>query len=123
MTRHPTGRGSSRPSPAAGAAAILLLLLAASPRAHAQGEIKTDKDVERLFATACGWCHMDGGREEGKGPQLMGSKRTDEYLINRIATGRPGRMPAFGQTLDLEQIEAIVRYIRNLKPDDDAGPS
>lgn len=97
-------------------------LLGGSPQPRAQGELKTDQDVERLFATACGWCHEDGGRREGKGPQLMGTKRSDEYLVNVIATGKRGRMPAFGQSLTLEQIEAIIHYIRNLKPKD-AAPS
>lgn len=72
--------------------------------------------MERLFATACGWCHEDGGRGQGKGLRLMGTTKSDEQLMNRIATGKPGRMPAFGQMLTVEQIEAIIRYIRNLKP-------
>ena len=84
--------------------------------AGAQSELKTDQDIERLFATSCGWCHQDGGRSEGRGPRLMGTTRSDEQLMNRIATGKPGRMPAFGQSLTVEQIEAIIHYIRNLKP-------
>jgi mono/diheme cytochrome c family protein len=95
-----------------------LVVLAAAPRASAQDELATEKDVERLFATSCGFCHEDGGRGEGKGPALMATKRNDEYLMNRIATGKPGRMPAFGRSLTVEQIEAIIRYIRNLKPKD-----
>jgi mono/diheme cytochrome c family protein len=85
-------------------------------------ELQTDQDVERFFGTVCGYCHEDGGRRRGKGPQLMGTKRSDDYLVNRIATGRPGKMPAFGQTLTLEQIEAIVHYIRDLKPKEAAAP-
>ena len=92
------------------------LLLAGAGQARAQAELKTDQDVERLFATSCGWCHQDGGRSEGRGPKLMGTSRSDEYLMNRIATGKPGRMPAFGRSLTVEQIEAIIHYIRNLKP-------
>ena len=76
----------------------------------------------QCFGTVCGFCHVDGGRRRGKGPQLMGTKRSDEYMINRIATGKPGKMPAFGQSLTLEQIEAIVHYIRNLKPREVAAP-
>ena len=71
--------------------------------------LESHRDVERLFATTCGWCHEDGGRGQGKGPKLMGTTRSDEYLINRIATGKQGRMPAFGPALTMEQIEAIVR--------------
>lgn len=84
---------------------------------RAQAEIKTDQDVDRFFATACGWCHQGGGREGGRGPALMGSTRSDEYLANRIAVGRPGKMPAYGQSLTVEQIDAIIHYIRNLKPE------
>jgi mono/diheme cytochrome c family protein len=95
---------------------------AAAPPASAPMELKTDQDVERFFGTVCGFCHVDGGRQHGRGPQLMGTKRSDEYMINRIATGKPGKMPAFGHSLTLDQIEAIVHYIRNLKPREDAAP-
>src|SRR3954469_12913527 len=37
-------------------------------------------DVNQLFATTCGWCHSDGGRSPGKGPKLMDTKRSDEYI-------------------------------------------
>ena len=74
-------------------------------------------DGANLFIKlGCGWCHEDGGRRPGKGPQLMNSKRSDEYMMNRIATGRPGRMPAFGNSLSAEQLEALMTYIRSLKP-------
>lgn len=102
----------------AGVAVVALALVGAATPARAQAEIKTDQDVERFFATSCGWCHQGAGREGGRGPALMGSTRSDEYLVNRIATGKAGKMPAFGQSLTLEQIEAIIHYIRNLKPED-----
>ncbi|HEY7842729.1 MAG TPA: cytochrome c [Bradyrhizobium sp.] len=73
-------------------------------------------DVGQLFATTCGWCHSDGGRAAGKGPQLMDSKRDDEFLHNRIKTGKQGAMPAFGATFSDTQIDEIVKYIRALKP-------
>ena len=96
-------------------------LLVGSVQAGAEEQLQTDQDVERLFATVCGWCHEDGGRAQGKGPKLMGTKRSDEYMMNVIATGKQGRMPAFGQNLTVEQIEAIIRYIRNLKPEGEGG--
>jgi mono/diheme cytochrome c family protein len=73
-------------------------------------------DVEQLFASTCGWCHADGGRVAGKGPQLANSPRNDDYLRNRIKTGKEGAMPAFGSALSDAQIEIIVKYIRSLKP-------
>lgn len=102
---------------AATAAFALTVLVGVVAPARAELEFKTDEDVKRFFATTCGYCHQAGGREAGRGPALMGTTRSDEYLTNRIATGKQGKMPAYGQTLTLEQIEAIVRYIRGLKPE------
>jgi mono/diheme cytochrome c family protein len=74
-------------------------------------------DVKQLFASTCGWCHSDGGRAAGKGPQLMSSPHDDDYLRNRIKMGKEGAMPAFGQAFSDAQIDAIIKYIRALKPD------
>jgi mono/diheme cytochrome c family protein len=74
-------------------------------------------DVNQLFATTCGWCHSDAGRSAGKGPQLMNSARSDEFLRNRIKNGKAGAMPAFDQTLSDADIDQIIAYIRALKPE------
>jgi mono/diheme cytochrome c family protein len=71
---------------------------------------------DQLFATTCGFCHENGGRQAGKGPKLAGSKRSDEFIINRITNGKPGQMPAFGRTYSQEQIRQILAYIRGLEP-------
>ena len=73
-------------------------------------------DVQQLFATTCGWCHSDGGRAAGKGPQLMDTKRDDDFIRNRIKNGKPGAMPAFGAQFSDAQIDQIIKYIRDLKP-------
>lgn len=73
-------------------------------------------DVGQLFATTCGWCHSDGGRAAGKGPQLMDSKRDDDFIRNRIKNGKEGAMPAFGATFSDAEIDEITKYIRALKP-------
>jgi mono/diheme cytochrome c family protein len=73
-------------------------------------------DVDQLFAGTCGFCHADGGRAPGRGPQLMDSPRDDEFLRNRIKTGKNGAMPAFGQSFSDAQIDEIVKHIRALKP-------
>ena len=57
----------------------------------------------------------DGGRKASKGPKLAGSKRSDEFIVDRIKRGKPGRMPAFGSFSD-EQIQQILVYIRSLEP-------
>ncbi len=74
-------------------------------------------DANQIFASTCGWCHSDGGRAAGKGPQLMHSQRTDDFIRDRIKTGKSGAMPAFGEVFDDAQIDALVKYIRDLKPD------
>jgi mono/diheme cytochrome c family protein len=73
-------------------------------------------DVDQLFATTCGWCHSDGGRVAGKGPQLMNTTRDDAFIRNRIKNGKEGAMPAFGAVFTDAQIDEIIKYIRSLKP-------
>jgi mono/diheme cytochrome c family protein len=72
-------------------------------------------DAKQLFATSCGWCHQNGGRSPGRGPKLAGNQHTDEYLMNRIKTGKEGAMPAFGSMFSEPQLRALVGYIRTLK--------
>jgi mono/diheme cytochrome c family protein len=74
-------------------------------------------DVEKLFAGTCGWCHSGGGRVAGKGPQLMGTTLTDAEIVQRIMLGKPGAMPAFAGTFSGDQVAAIIKYIRELKPE------
>jgi mono/diheme cytochrome c family protein len=92
------------------------------PSAGAAGESKPamadpNFDVGKLFANTCGWCHSNGGRTAGKGPQLMGTTLTDGEIINRVKNGKVGQMPGFGSAFNDDQIKAIIAYIRALKPD------
>lgn len=73
-------------------------------------------DVKGTFRNICGFCHADYGRHASKGPQLMNSERSDEFLFNRIKNGMPGRMAAFGSAFNDDQIQQIVIFIRKLKP-------
>jgi mono/diheme cytochrome c family protein len=73
-------------------------------------------DVDQLFATTCGWCHSDGGRAAGRGPRLMASSHSDDFLRDRIKNGKVGAMPAYGSAFSDTQIDAMVKYIRSLKP-------
>ena len=96
LAQQPAGAGASNPLP--------------------QAEASPD-DIEggKLFATTCGWCHSDGGRTAGKGPQLMDTKRDDDFIRDRIKNGKVGAMPAFGSTFSDAQIDQIIKYIRDLK--------
>ena len=46
----------------------------------------------------------------------MDSQRSDEYIRNRVKTGKQGAMPAFGETFSDAHIAEIIKYIRALKP-------
>jgi mono/diheme cytochrome c family protein len=99
---------------AAMAAFLTCVALAAAQNATAPGEEKFD--VSQLFATTCGFCHSDGGRAPGRGPQLMNSPRDDDFLRDRIKNGKSGAMPAFATTFTDVQVDEIIKYIRALKP-------
>ena len=98
---------------AAMAASLTCVALAAAQNATLPGEEKFD--VSQLFATTCGFCHSDGGRAPGRGPQLMNSPRDDDLLRDRIKNGKSGAMPAFGTTFTDVQVDEIIKYIRALK--------
>jgi hypothetical protein len=53
----------------------------------------TTFDVEQLFATTCGFCHSDGGRASGRGPQFMDSPR-GRRLYSQPHQDRQGRRDA-----------------------------
>ena len=76
-------------------------------------------DVKNIFRNICGFCHEDYGRHAGKGPQLMNSESSDAFMFKRIQKGKPGRMAAFGSAFSDDQINQIVVFIRNLKPDEE----
>jgi len=87
----------------------------AKPEAPPAEASPNDVDGPTMFATLCGYCHQDGGRAEGKGPKLAGTKRSDEFIIARIKNGKSGSMPAFGGAFSEGQIIAILAYIRALE--------
>jgi len=100
--------------------AVLAASLACAEPVQAQSATPSSDsgeiDVEQLFATTCSFCHSDGGRAAGKGPQLMNTQRDDDFIRNRIKNGKEGAMPAFGAAFTDKQIDEIVKYIRELKP-------
>ena len=90
----------------------------AAPGAAASGASSPgDFNVTLLFANTCGWCHAGAGRVAGRGPKLMDTTLTDAELTYRIKAGKTGAMPAFGSAFTEDQMKAIVKYIRDLKPD------
>ena len=70
-------------------------------------------DGKSLFAAnGCGSCHalQDAGSTGTVGPNLDESKPPRELVIKNVTNGA-GAMPAFGDKLSKEQIEAIADYI------------
>ena len=99
--------------------AVLALGLSCTALADEQKPPTKPLDVKNTFRNICGFCHDNYGRKAGKGPQLMNSERTDEFLFNRIKNGMPGRMAAFSSAFTDDQIRQIVTFIRRLKPDEE----
>jgi mono/diheme cytochrome c family protein len=87
---------------------------AGSPNPAPAEASPNDINGQQMFATTCGFCHQDGGRYAGRGPKLSNSARSDEYIIERIKTGKTGAMPAYGSVFSDGQIIAILAYIRGL---------
>jgi mono/diheme cytochrome c family protein len=99
---------------------VLAMLLGAlaAPALGAESDAQADKDAVNIFNSTCGWCHQGGGRVAGGiGPKLMDSTRSDDFIVNRIKNGSEGKMPAFGAQFSEAQIQGLLRYIRNLKPE------
>jgi mono/diheme cytochrome c family protein len=70
-----------------------------------------------FISYGCGWCHEDGGRKAGRCPQMMGTEHNNNFILSRIAAGSAGKMPAFGEGLSAEDMQALLVYIRSLKPE------
>lgn len=74
------------------------------------------READKIFATTCGWCHNKGGREAGKGPQLMDTALSDAEIEQRIRRGKQGFMPSFEGAFSDAELKGLVAYIRALKP-------
>jgi mono/diheme cytochrome c family protein len=85
-----------------------------TPPSAQQPPKSIDPNVNRLFATSCGWCHQGGGRVAGRGPKLAGTDKSDEFIIRQIKQGKPPGMPSFGKSFNDDQILSILAYIRAL---------
>jgi mono/diheme cytochrome c family protein len=102
---------------ALGAAAVLAALAAPAAADQPAAPAQSTLDVNQLFAGTCGFCHSNAGRVVGRGPQLMNTARSDDFIRNRIKNGKEGAMPAFGATFSDADIDRIIAYIRALKPE------
>ena len=73
-------------------------------------------DVKRLFASRCSWCHQGYGMVRADGPQLAGTTKNRDQVINTIAKGK-SPMPGFRKQLKPYQMDALADYILALPAD------
>jgi mono/diheme cytochrome c family protein len=79
-------------------------------------ETTTDDDGEAagrdIFAANCGSCHAlsDAGTSGTVGPALDGNGLSSDQIAEQVRNGGGG-MPAFADTLDDDEIEAVAEYV------------
>lgn len=69
-------------------------------------------DGKSIFTTTCGSCHTlsDAGTSGAVGPNLDESKPPAKLVVDRVTNGQ-GAMPAFKDSLDAQQIQAVSEYV------------
>jgi mono/diheme cytochrome c family protein len=69
-------------------------------------------DGKSIFTSTCGGCHVlaDAGTNGTVGPNLDESMPPKELVTDRVTNGKGG-MPAFKDSLDPAQIEAVSEYV------------
>ncbi|HEY7706325.1 MAG TPA: c-type cytochrome [Gaiellaceae bacterium] len=97
----------------ADAVAVYVSMVAANPDVSIQapGGAGGD-DPKSIFTTNCGSCHVfaDAGTSGTVGPNLDEASPTVEQAARQIRNGGGG-MPAFGDRLTDEQIQALAEYV------------
>ena len=73
---------------------------------------------EQIYKTYCVACHGDNGKLKlNDAPDLTFSRMTLEERIENITKGG-SMMPAFGEVISEEQIQAVAVYLDELKEQD-----
>lgn len=69
-------------------------------------------DGKSIFAANCGSCHVlaDAGTTGEVGPSLDDARPSKDRVESIVTNGR-GAMPAFKDSLDAQQIEAVAEYV------------
>jgi cytochrome c6 len=69
-------------------------------------------DGKSIFTANCGSCHTlaDAGTTGAVGPNLDESRPPKELVVDRVTNGQ-GAMPAFSDSLDEQQIQAVSDYV------------
>jgi cytochrome c6 len=72
-------------------------------------------DGKSIFTSNCGSCHTlaDAGTSGNVGPNLDGVKPAHDKVVKQVTNGG-GAMPAFKDTLDPQQIQAVADYVSSV---------
>ena len=104
--------------------AVLLIVQATKTEGRVNVPSSMPGDAKGTFDAQCAKCHGKDGRATSLHAKHVHARDmtnaswqnevTDERLFNSISNGK-GKMPAFGKKLSEDQIDALVRYVRQLK--------
>ncbi len=80
------------------------------PALALEGDATAGKAV--FASSGCGSCHTlaAAGASGTVGPNLDESKATNELIVTRVTKGQGG-MPAFGESLEPQQIADVAAYV------------
>jgi mono/diheme cytochrome c family protein len=105
--------------------AVLFIVQATKIQARANTAAPMPGDAKYTFNAQCATCHgRDGRAHTIRGRRSHARDITDaawqnevsdERLYNSINKGKGKGMPAYGKKLSEDQIDALVRYVRQLK--------
>lgn len=105
---------------------VLCLFLGAGCAVGASPEVPVGADGvadpvlvsgRQVYSSRCASCH-DADGSGSRGPNITGARVTERYpnvadQIDVIVNGRGG-MPSFGNSLSDDEIDAVVRYTREV---------
>lgn len=72
---------------------------------------------EEIYQQLCANCHaedLSGGLGPALGPGSNSARQPDEFLELAIVRGR-GSMPSFSSSLDSDQVDRLVGYLRQVQ--------
>lgn len=95
--------------------ALLVAITACSP-----GGPPEDATGEEIYAELCARCHgadLGGGIGPALGPDSNVAEESNDFLQFTIVNGR-GRMPSFETTLDDDQVDRLIAYVREVQADE-----
>jgi mono/diheme cytochrome c family protein len=105
--------------------AVLFILQATKTEGRVMVEPPMPGDAKTTFDAQCAKCHGRDGRARTTRGRLSHARDmtdaswqnevSDERLFNSITKGKGKKMPAYGKKLSEDQIDALVRYVRQLK--------